>query len=728
MLKALILLGLGAGWVQAEAPDMRIVARPLTPQEISDYNMTNTTQLASGGHVVGLGQPVYLEFLVQKGVNGGRHPIDFVTVTNVIWSLDSAKNADGEDLATSAEILESVLPADMPTYDGGFQQQYDVIDRTMIIPDLRGTYSISVEATSVSNGVYNVAYSVVGSTFLGKDYTACTLCHESKQANFNATGHATALEATINDPDGHFQAFCIACHSVGYDTTPAAYNSGFDDVAADLGWTFPEMLGTNNWDEMPEALQMKSNVQCENCHGPAQEHMRAGGDTSKIAVNLSAGNCSQCHDKQSHHVKSTEWKTTAHANGYVFRGGSCGPCHSTAGYINANDPGMNEYGDEVEITGSDMEGVTCAACHDPHSPGAGAHQLRSIESVELANGFLIEQGGDGLVCMACHKDRYEANDRASQGNTPHHGTQSDLLFGQNAIEYGQNLPSSRHWDVVEDTCAQCHMQETPSSVPDYAKNNVGGHTFMLSYNDGTNDTVYLTETCVSCHGEIENFNFGGADYDLDGVVEGVQKEVSDMMAELAMMLESAASGDSYNKANYNLAMIEDDGSLGVHNPKYIAALLRSSIDDLKGGIDIDCDGLVDSWEMMHFGDLTSQSGADDWDSDGLSNLEEMNVGTDPKLVDTDGDTFWDLAELQGGSDPLDIDSVLTDDLVMLPAAELAYLPKGTGTVVRFQSMDSLTGGTWTNIGPEQVSGGNWVFQLENTRTNGMNRFFRATED
>ena len=179
---------------------------------------------------------------------------------------------------------------------------------------------------------------------------------------------------------------------------------------------------------------------------------------------------------------------------------------------------------------------------------------------------------------------------------------------------------------------------------------------------------------------------------------------------------------------YNYLFIEEDGSHGVHNPKYAAAILRASIDDLKGGIDIDRDGLVDSWEMEHFGDLTSQSGADDWDNDGLNNIEEYNVGTDPRNVDTDGDTFWDLAELQGGSDPLDIDSVLTEDLIMLPAAELAYLPKGTGTVVRFQSLDSLTDGTWTNIGPEQVSEGNWVFQLENTRTNGVNRFFRATED
>lgn len=731
MATIMALLGFGVGLVQAASPIMRIAARPLTPQEISDYGMTNTTQIASGNNVVGLGQPVYLEFLVQKGSTSSRSPVDFVTVTQVVWSLDSAVNADGETLATSATIMASPLPTNMPSYDGGHQQGYNLIDRAMIIPDLRGTYSISLDATSESHGTFHLTYDVVGSTFLGKDYTACTLCHASKQDGFNATGHATALTENINDPAGHFNANCIKCHAVGYDTAPGAVNAGFDDVATTEGWTFPATLGTNNWDDMPVALQMKSNVQCENCHGPAQEHMRVGGGVPgdrKISVNVSAGNCSQCHDKKTHHVKSTEWKTTLHANGYVFRGGSCAPCHSTLGYINANDPGMNEYDVAVQVTGTEMEGVTCAACHDPHSPGAGAHQLRSIDSVTLANGFEITQGGDGLVCMACHHDRYEANSRAAGGSTPHHGTQSDMLFGKNAIEYGQNMPSSRHWDVVEDTCVQCHMQETPATVPAYAKNKVGGHTFMLAYDDGTNAVVHLTETCTTCHGEIEDFNFGGADYDLDGMVEGVQAEIADMMDELTQLLAagdySKASGD---KAKYNLAFITDDGSLGVHNPKYAAALLRSSIDDLKGGIDIDGDGLVDAWEIEQFGDLTSQSGDDDYDGDGLTNAQEQNLDTDPTLVDSDGDGFSDLVEVQGNSNPLEITSVPEGDLVLIQAAELAYLPKSSNTTVQFQVIDSLTDGSWSSIGSAQTNSGNWVYQLESMRGT-TNRFFRAIEE
>ena len=396
------------------------------------------------------------------------------------------------------------------------------------------------------------------------------------------------------------------------------------------------------------------------------------------------------------------------------------------GYIDANDPGINEFEEIVPTTGTGFEGISCAACHDPHAAEGHVHQTRAIESVTLANGTEITAGGAGLVCMACHHDRYEANDRASQGRTPHHGTQGDLLFGENAIEYGLDMPSSKHGAVVEDTCVQCHMQEA-SDLPAYASGMVGGHTFLLSYNDGTNAPVHLTETCASCHGEIENFDFGGEDYDLDGMVEGVQSEVADMMAELATLVAGAPSGQKKNKANYNLTMVTDDGSLGVHNPKYITAILRASIDDLKGGIDIDRDGLEDSWEIANFGNISSQSGSDDADGDGLTNDQEENLGTDPLLADSDGDGISDLAEVQAGSDPLDIESVPTSDLIILPAAEIGYLPQATGTVVRIQSIDTLGGGGWQDVGNAQTNNGSMVYQLDTMRGS-TNRFYRAVEE
>ena len=53
--------------------------------------------------------------------------------------------------------------------------------------------------------------------------------------------------------------------------------------------------------------------------------------------------------------------------------------------------------------------------------------------------------------------------------------------------------------------------------------------------------------------------------------------------------------------------------------------------DLQVGIapvDSDGDGLPDDWEQTHFGSL-AQNGSGDADSDGVSNLEEYQAGTDP---------------------------------------------------------------------------------------------------
>ncbi|MCI0636593.1 MAG: hypothetical protein L0206_22135, partial [Actinobacteria bacterium] len=45
--------------------------------------------------------------------------------------------------------------------------------------------------------------------------------------------------------------------------------------------------------------------------------------------------------------------------------------------------------------------------------------------------------------------------------------------------------------------------------------------------------------------------------------------------------------------------------------------------------DADGDGLPDTWESTHFGNTTSQNGTGDPDSDGATNLEEFQAGTDP---------------------------------------------------------------------------------------------------
>jgi hypothetical protein len=291
------------------------------------------------------------------------------------------------------------------------------------------------------------------------------------------------------------------------------------------------------------------------------------------------------------------------------------------------------------------------------------------------------------------------------------------------------------------------MQETPAGMNTNALNKVGGHTFRIFWDGAGNSSneVHLTEACAGCHGELESFNFGGEDYDQDGVVEGVQQEVSDMLYELAMMLPpvgqpvvsnsliyiaSATNGLplKMRRAAYNYQVVSFDGSLGVHNPKYATALLRASIDDMKGGIDVDRDGLLDAWEMQYFGNLTAQTGSGDADGDGVTNAEEMAAGTKPNDVDSDDDGISDLAELQGGSNPLSAESTLTTNAVtQLSAIELAYMPGTMGVTQQFQSVTTLgITSAWTNIGPAFVSSNAWFYNLQSLR-NSTNKFFRVIQ-
>lgn len=72
--------------------------------------------------------------------------------------------------------------------------------------------------------------------------------------------------------------------------------------------------------------------------------------------------------------------------------------------------------------------------------------------------------------------------------------------------------------------------------------------------------------------------------------------------------------------------------------------------------DSDSDGLDDAWEEANFGDL-SRDGTGDADSDGLTDLEEFNLATDPNDSDTDRDQLSDGLEVNTyETNPLDSDS------------------------------------------------------------------------
>ena len=93
----------------------------------------------------------------------------------------------------------------------------------------------------------------------------------------------------------------------------------------------------------------------------------------------------------------------------------------------------------------------------------------------------------------------------------------------------------------------------------------------------------------------------------------------------------------------------------------------------------DNDGLDDPWEMFYFDDLSILPD-DDYDRDGLSNLREMEEGTDPTKPDTDGDFTPDGLEIELGMNPLVQDvtplTISTGTTEMETGADLALVTTG----------------------------------------------------
>jgi hypothetical protein len=70
--------------------------------------------------------------------------------------------------------------------------------------------------------------------------------------------------------------------------------------------------------------------------------------------------------------------------------------------------------------------------------------------------------------------------------------------------------------------------------------------------------------------------------------------------------------------------------------------------------DDDGDGMPDSWEIANnFNPLVNSDASADADSDGLTNLEEFQHGTDPRKADSDGDGMNDKDEIAAGRNPND---------------------------------------------------------------------------
>ena len=552
----------------------------------------DTFPIYSGLRTVAIGMKVYLS----ADTAGGA--------TSITWTLVSQPAGSNTTLSSTSD------------------------QKITFIPDSIGYYIVKVE---VNGGAFDQD-TLLAATYRGyKDgeFPGC-VCHnltsgydfQTVVPKWKQTGHYTVfkegitgqLEASNHNGlfEGTYGPSCIKCHTTGWSPNVDNGNYGYEAKQSgfDTTWykTFTPsgssyLIPTNdttawsllNTDPKYAKAARVAFIGCESCHGPASAHQDSYGNPNLISKSLDAGVCNQCHDAPTHHMIGHYYNASAHATlPHLEANTSCFPCHGgTAYYKYSKNPTSPQW------VNNDATPISCAVCHKAHEVNNN-FGLRIVSNITLQNGYTVTGGGNGQLCMRCHQARKNGNTIIT--DTPpyfgysdrfdaHHGPQTDMLFGENAYQFGDNLLTGlmTHGTVVKDACVTCHMAERgPANTPN--------HEFSLVDTTGGVDKD-IVSGCVPCHGPITSFDdvMASSDFDGNGKVEGVQTEIEGMLNNLASYLPkdkngnvnnrfvtSADSAGVKNKPNivkgiYTYYFVEEDKSMGVHNTKYTVALLSKAL-------------------------------------------------------------------------------------------------------------------------------------------------------
>ncbi|MBN2237812.1 MAG: hypothetical protein JW729_09640 [Bacteroidales bacterium] len=290
--------------------------------------------------------------------------------------------------------------------------------------------------------------------------------------------------------------------------------------------------------------------------------------------------CLACHSGNTISSRQFQYASSVHKAGtnVAYAGGraGCAECHSSEGFIEYHANGS------VDSDISMPSAINCETCHTIHTTFEYTDfALRSSTPVamKIDAGTVIDLGDGSNLCINCHQARTAEPNTASPGETfrissthygPHHGPQVNVFAGIGFAEIAGPVDypvagTSKHYQ--EASCTVCHMG-------DYVDKQ-GGHTFNPSL-----------AACNECH-STTSFDYGGVQFD----VEEKLVELRDLLVGLNVVAWSEADGafepnpGTYPmiqaQAYYNWIGLEEDRSLGVHNPQYVNALLTNTIEALK---------------------------------------------------------------------------------------------------------------------------------------------------
>lgn len=315
-------------------------------------------------------------------------------------------------------------------------------------------------------------------------------------------------------------------------------------------------------------LANNSSTGCFSCHGDTDVSLRMARVQYENSVHAAAENTN---------------RNRLYSSSYQ----ACERCHTSQGFI--------AFVTGVPADGENFTAIECFTCHSPHT--SGNLELRVENAVILENGATFDRA-EANLCATCHHSRTNVLTTVRDGVNmnsrygPHHSNQSDMLIGENAYEYaGYTYTRSWHSTGVTNGCVSCHMSASEHE-------SVGGHSWNMRNEDRGFENIAGCNA-TGCHDSaplttLDRLAY--ADYNKNGVIEGVQDEIKGLADTLKTILMAAnlvngsgvpvsrivATADSAG-AVYNYVFIEEDRSFGVHNTDYSVGILQSAINFMRTG-------------------------------------------------------------------------------------------------------------------------------------------------
>ncbi|HUU45830.1 MAG TPA: ammonia-forming cytochrome c nitrite reductase subunit c552 [Acidobacteriota bacterium] len=273
----------------------------------------------------------------------------------------------------------------------------------------------------------------------------------------------------------------------------------------------------------------------------------------------------------------TEYEGSGHANGESFaRGGEdCARCHTSEGFTH-----FVTTGEEIEVVESSPIG--CFGCHAPHTNQD--FSLRRTSAVDLDWGGTYNKL-ESNTCATCHQARLPdplIDDLATAITStrwgPHHGPQSGVLIGDGAYVFDEAYSSSHAHNAVSNGCVGCHMAETAGDGLG------GGHTFSVGYEYHSSHTIN-GNGCFGCHTAWDEDDDNATEAVADAKAE-FEEAMDALLADFVTLGWLSSSGSVQGSAIpadvdargavFNFKFIEEDLSMGVHNPTYAGDVLEAT--------------------------------------------------------------------------------------------------------------------------------------------------------